>query len=187
MALKKWTAGDTITEREANDFSIRKGLESDLAGIGSADREIGSLLYNETLENPQVYIDAVNDERGNLKILLGADASEVTVTGTTPTERKNISFVKNTNGFSGNILTIVAELKSSDTGDLAHIRVRNDGGGTDRLDLSTNSDTYVILSGIIDIGNGGLNLGAGRHTLEFFLDDGTGDTVSNRELEVYGI
>jgi len=188
MALKKWTSGDTITEREANDFSIRKGLESDLAtGIPAADREIGSILYNETLENPQVYIDATNDERGNLKMILGADGNEVTVLGTTPTERKNISFVKNANGFSGNIITVVCELKSSDTGDLAHVRVREDGGSTDRLDLSTNSSTFVILTGTIDIGNGGLNLSAGRHTLEFFFDDGTGDTVTNRELEVYGI
>jgi len=188
MALTKWTSGDTITERQANDFAIRKGLEADLAsGIPAADREIGSLLYNETLENPQVYIDAVNNERGNLKMLLGADANVVSVTGTTPTQRKDISFIKNTNGFSGNIITIVCELKSSDTGDLAHLRVREDGGSTDRLDLSTNSTDYVVLTGTIDIGNGGLNLSAGRHTLEFFLDDGTGDTVSNRELEVYGI
>ncbi len=187
MALVKWSAGDIISEREANDFGIRKGNESEIAAIVSADREIGSIVYNSTQENPQVYIDATNDERGNLKMVLGADANEVTVIGTTPTERKNISFVKDILGFSGNIITIVAELKSSDGTDLAHLRVREDGGGSDRLDLSTNSTSYVVLTGTIDIGTGGLNLSAGRHTLEFFLDDGTGDTASNRELEVYGI
>ncbi len=187
MALIKWTTGDTITEREANDFGVRKGTEAEIAGIATADAEIGSVLYNSTVEAPQVYVDATNDERGNLHTLLGADANVVTVTGTTPTQRKDISFIKNTNGFGGNIITIVAELKSSDTGDLAHLRVREDSGSTDRLDLSTNSTSYVVLTGKIDIGTGGLNLSAGRHTLEFFFDDGTGDTVSNRELEVYGI
>jgi len=188
MALKKWTAGDTITEREANDFSVRKGLESDLAGIGAADREIGSLLYNETNENPQVYIDATNDERGNLKMIIGADSNVVTVTGTTATEVKNLSFVKNANGFSGNILTIVVEIKTDDGGTTATLRVRNDGGGTDRLVITTTSVTEEIKTGIIDIGNGGLNLTAGRHTLEIFLEDGgAGDTMTLRELEVYGI
>jgi len=187
MVLIKWTTGDTITEREANDFGIRKGTEAEIAAIVSADREIGSLLYNSTNENPQVYIDAVNDERGNLKILLGADGTEVTVTGTTATEKKNISFVKDSNGFSGNIITIVAEIKTDNAGTTASLRVRNDSGGTDRLILTTTSVTFEIKTGIIDIGNGGLNLTAGRHTLEFFLDDGAGDTMTNRELEVYGI
>ncbi len=187
MALVKWTAGDTISERQANDFGIRKGTEAEIAAIVSADREIGSILYNSTTENPQVYIDAVNDERGNLKHLIGADGTEVTVTGTTAVEKKNISFVKDSNGFSGNIITIVVEIKTDNGATTASLRVREDGGGTDRLVLTTTSTSFEIKTGIIDIGTGGLNLSAGRHTLEFFLDDGAGDLVTNRELEVYGI
>ena len=183
MALKKWTTGDTITERSANNKSVRKGLTSDLNGISVADREDGDLTYNETVENPQVQTDDTNDKRGNIKMVLGADANVVSVTGTTPTEVKNISYLKSPEGFSGNVITIVAELKSSDTGDFAHLRVRQDLGGSDALDLTTNSATYVTVTGKIDI----RAQAAGRHTLEFFLDDGTGDTADNRELEVYGI
>jgi len=190
MALTKWTSGDTITEREANDFGVRKGLEADLAsGIAAADREDGSLLYNQTFQNPQVYIDATNNERGNLKMLLGADSQEVTVVGTTPVEKKNISFVKDLNGFSGNILTIVVEIKTTNGATTASVRVREDGGGTDRLILTTTSTSFEIKTGIIDIGavGGSPALAVGRHTLEFFLDDGSGDTITLRELEVYGI
>jgi len=187
MTLKKWTTGDTIAEISANNKGIRKGTTTDLNGIPAGSREIGDATYNETVENPQVLIDATNNERGNIKILLGADATEVTVTGTTPTQRKSIPFVKNINGFSGNIITIVAEIKTSSGGTTASLRVREDGGATDRLILTTTSVTFEIKSGIIDIGAGGLNLTAGRHTLEFFLDDGASDTMTNRELEVYGI
>ncbi len=188
MTLKKWTTGDTIAEISANNKSIRKGTTTDLDGIPVASREIGDFTYNETNENPQVLIDATNNERGNIKILLGADANEVTVTGTTPTQRKDISFVKDVSGFSGNIITIVAEIKTDDAGTTATLRVREDGGPTDRLVLTTTSVSYEIKTGFIDIGAGGLNLTAGRHTLEFFLEDGgAGDIMTNRELEVYGI
>ena len=183
MALIKWTTGDTITEREANDFGVRKGTESEIAAIAAADREDGSLLYNSTNKNPQVYITASTDKRGNIKLLIGADATEVSVTGTTATERKNISYVKNTSGFSGNIITVVAEMRNSNSGSTAHLRVRKDGGGSDALDLTTTSTTYNIQTGTIDISGDS----AGRHTLEIYLDSGVGHTAFNRELEIYGI
>lgn len=183
MAIVKWTSGDTITEREANDFSIRKGSETDIGLIGSADREDGSILYNSTNFCPQFYFDAANDDRCNLKILLGADGNVASQTGTTPLQVKAISYIKDILGFSGNVITVVAELKSSDTGDFAHLRVRKDGAGGDTLDLTTNSTDYVIVKGTFDISGDS----AGRHTLEFFIDDGSGDTVDQRELEVYGV
>jgi len=189
MTLKKWTQGDIITEISANNKSIRKGTTSDLNAIPIGSREDGDITYNETLQNPQIQIDATNDQRGNVKILLAADSTEVSVTGTTATEKKNMDFVKNPNAFSGNIITIVAEIKTSNAGSTAHLRVREDGGGTDRLDLTTTSTSYVVVTGTIDIRavGGSPALAFGRHTLEFFLDDGSGDTIDNRILEVYGI
>jgi len=50
MALKKWDTGDTITERSANNKGVRKGLESDLVGITTADKEVGDVYYNEDTE-----------------------------------------------------------------------------------------------------------------------------------------
>ena len=184
MALLKWTTGDTITERSANNKGIRKGTEAEIAAIVLADRENGDHLWNSNTKFPQVQLDATNDYRGNVTCApIGADGTEVSVTGTTPTEKKNLSFIKNTNGLKGNSLTIVAEIKTNDNGTTAHLRVRIDGSGSDSLDLTTTSTSYEIKSGTIDISG----LSAGRHTLEFYLDDGSGDTVSLRELEVYGI
>ena len=184
MTLKKWSPGDTITARSANNKGVRKGITTELDAIVTADREIGDHYYDETYKNPQVIIDATNNKRGNLKMLLGADANEVTVVGATPTQRKDISYVKDLNGFSGNIITIIAELKTSDgTGAAANFRVRKDGSGSDSLVLTTNSTTYEIKTGTIDITADAV----GRHTLEFFMDDEAGDTITNRELEVYGI
>src|SRR3990172_5539000 len=124
MTLKKWSPGDTITARSANNKGVRKGITTELDAIATADREIGDHYYDETYKNPQVIIDATNNKRGNLKMILGADSNEVSVTGTTPTQRKDISYVKDLNGFSGNIITIIAELKTSDgTGAAANFRV----------------------------------------------------------------
>ena len=183
MTLKAWITGDIITAVSANNKGIRKGTTTDLDGIGLSAREIGDISYNETVENPQTTIDATNNRRGNLKMLLGADGTEVTVTGTTATQRKDISYIKDISGFSGNVITIVAELKNSVGGTTAHLRVRKDGSGSDSLDLTTNSTTYVIVSGKINIGADAV----GRHTLEFYLDSGAGDTATQRDLEVYGI
>ena len=184
MALLKWTTGDTITERSANNKGVRKGTEAEIAAIVLADREDGDYFYNSTTGFGQIQTGATADERGNITSApMGADSNEVTVVGTTATQRKAFSFVKNTAAFKGNQLTIVVELKTSNVGTTAHFRVRKDGGGSDDLDLTTTSVTFVILTGTIDI----TALADGRHTLEFYMDDGVGDTVTNRELEIWGI
>jgi len=184
MALKKWLTGDTITERSANNKGVRKGLEADITGIAAVDKEVGDLYYNETEFCHQSLFAVTGTKRTNIRTYLAADATEVTQLGTTPTQKKNTSFIKDpVGGFAGNRIFIVAELKSSDTGDFAHFRVRKNLSGTDTLDLTTNSTTYVIVKGSFDISADAV----GRITLEFFLDDGVGDTASNRELEVYGV
>jgi len=183
MAIKKWTSGDTITERAANNKSVRKGLTSDLDAIPAPDREDGDWYYNETVENPQVETDDANSKRGNVKFLLGADSTVVSVTGVTATQVKDISFIKDVTGYSGNLITIVAEIKTTNSGTAAHLRVRLDLSGSDSLDLTTTSTSFVVVTGKFSI----RTEAAGRHTLEFFMDDGSGDTIQNRELEIYGI
>ena len=184
MALKKWNTGDTITERSANNKGVRKGLESDITGIAAADKEIGDLYFNEAEFCHQSLQVVTGTKRTNLRQFLAADANEVTNIGTTPTQVKDTSFIKQpVGGFSGNRIFIIAELKTSNGGTTAHLRVRKNGGGSDELDLTTTSTTEVVVKGSFDISTDG----DGRITLEFFLDDGTGDTVTNRELEVYGV
>jgi len=184
MALKKWTTGDTITERFANNVGIRKGTESEIAAIALADREDGDYFWNSTVGLPQVQTDATNDKRGNLGILLGADSTEVTNTGVTPTLVKDTDFIKCAEGFKGNQITIVAMIKTDNGGTTAHLVVEHDGGPADDLDLTTTSTSYVKVTGTIDIT--GLSSDA-VHTLEFYIYDGSGDTISLKELEVYGI
>ena len=181
MALLKWTVGDTITERSANNRGIRKGTEAEIAAITTADNELGDHFFNSTEGFPQVQLKGgATDKRGNLCTGYDADGTEVTVTGTTPTQVKDTAYIKNSAGIKGNQITIVAEIKTSNAGTTAHFRVRTDGSGSDALDLTTTSTSYEIKTGTIDI----TGKADGRRTVEIFMDDGAGDTVTNREWEV---
>ena len=116
----------------------------------------------------------------DLANVLAADATEESVTGTTVTQVKDMSFIIGVVSYA--TLTIEIELKTDNVTSPAHCRVRHDGLGTDDLDLTTSSTSYVILDGIIDTSG----FGAGRHTIEFYLDDGSGETATIRETWVYG-
>lgn len=184
MVLLKWTSGDTITERSANNKGVRKGTETEIGCIASADREDGDLFYNSTTGYPQMQTCSTLDERGNLTTgTLGADANEVTVCGVTATQVKSLSYIKNTAGNKGNQLTILAEIKTDNVGTCGNFRVRLCSACADSLVLSTVSATFEIKTGTIDISG----VGDGRRTIEFFMDDGACDIITNRELEVYTI
>ena len=181
MVLNEWTTGDTITEIAANNRGIRKGTESEIAAIPTASNEEGDYFFNSTEGLPQVQTGGgATDKRANLALGYDADATEVTVVGITPTQVKDTSYIKNAAGIKGNQITIIAEIKTSNAGTTAHLRVRTDLGGSDDLDLTTTSTSFVIVTGVIDI----TGKADGRLTVEIFMDDGVGDTVTNRELEV---
>lgn len=116
----------------------------------------------------------------DLANVLAADATEESVLGTTPTQVKDMSFIIGVINYVQ--LSIEIELKTDNVTNPAHCRVRHDGLGTDDLDLTTSSTSFVILSGTIDTSA----FGAGRHTVEFYLDDGSGETATLRETWVYG-
>lgn len=184
MVLNEWETGDTITAILANNRGIRKGTETEIAAIASASNEEGDLTYNSTNGFPQVQTGgAAVDKRGNIAILLGADSTEVTITGTTSTEVKDTDYIKNSAGFSGNQVTIVARIKTSNAGTTATLIVKKDSGGAAQLTLTTTSVTYETVSGVIDISSDA----DGLRTLEFFINDGAGDTISLKQLEIYGI
>jgi len=185
MVLNKWTTGDVITEIAANNRGIRKGTEAEIAAIPTASNELGDIVYNSTEGYVQVQTaGGATDKRGNLTTApIVADDTEVTHIGVTPTEKKNFAYFKDSSGVKGNQLTIVAEIKTSNAGTTAHLRVRTDGGGGDDLDLTTTSTAYVVVSGTIDISA----KADGRRTVEIFLNDGSGDTISQRLIEVYAI
>jgi len=186
MALNKWTTGDTITERAANNRGIRKGTTSEINGVIVADREDGDRYYDDSIESPQVETDGTNSKRGNLLQSLGNDSNEVTVLGTTPTEVKTMALVKDPLGWRGNLLKVIAEIKTDNMGTNGNCRIRWDDdavGPPAELILVTTSTTYEIQTGTIAV----RTEADGRHTINVYMDDGSGDTVSNREIEFWGI
>ncbi len=184
MAINKWLTGNTITQILINNRGIRKGTNGEIGGESASERETGDFFWNTTYGLPQVQTDGSGDDRGNIAILIGADSLPVEVTGTTAVQVKDLDYIKSDEGFSGNQLTIVAMLKTSNGGTTAHLRIRTDSGGSDDLDLTTTSTTFVKVTGIIDITAKGANA---VHTIEFFLDDGASDTATLEQTEVYGI
>lgn len=113
-------------------------------------------------------------------LTIGADGNEESVTGDTLTEAKNMSFIKGV--LDVNSVTIELELKTDNATNPAICRVRHDGLGTDDLVLQTSSTSYIVLNGTIDVSA----FTDGRHTFEFYLEDGSGETVTIRETWVYG-
>ena len=182
MALNKWTSGDVITEREANNHGIRKGTESEISGISSNDSELGDHFYNSTTGFPQIQTSASSDKRGNLTCApIVADETEMSVSGSTVTEIKSFSFFKHINGLNANQLVIIAEIKSNSNGTTANLRVRLNDNTSDNLLLNTSSSTYTIKNGTIDISN----LSYGKQKVTLYLDS-TG-TATQKLIEVYAI
>ena len=185
MALKKWTTGDTITERSANNKGVRKGLTSDLDGIGGADKELGDHFYNETEDVGQQLSNISPEIRSNSLALLGADSNEVTVTGTTPTERKVMDVIIDKISFAGNQIKVLVRMKTDNAGTTANVRVRWDDdavGPPAELVLSTTSLTFVIVKGSLPVPSEA----DGRHTINFYMDDGSSDVVTMDMTEVWG-
>lgn len=185
MTLDKWTTGDTITETNINKRGLRRGTTTDRDAIAGSELVVGDHFFNETENCDQtLYAESPNKWISD-RVLISADGTEVTVTGSTATQRKNTSFIKSTiDGYAGNRIFITAEIKTSNGGTTGNFRVRLNGSGSDSLVLTTTSTSYEIVTGSFSIAS---QTDDTRHTLEFFMDDGAGDTISNRELEVYGV
>lgn len=115
-----------------------------------------------------------------VNLTLAADATEESVLGNTPTQVKDMSFIKGV--FNVELLTIEIELKTDNVTNPAICRVRHDGLGSDDLVLQTSSTSYTILDGTIDVSG----FSTGRHTIEFLLEDGVGETATLRETWVFG-
>jgi len=183
MALKKWTDGDVITARSANNKGIRKGTTAEVAAIAVADFEVGDVFYNESQYCLQSLYAKSANKYSNNKILLGADSTVTTITGNTATQVKDIDFVKDAIGFSGNRIFVVARFKNSNNASSGYVRIRKNGGGADALALSTTSTNFTILTGSFDISADA----DGYITLEVFCDSGVGHTVTLQAIEFYGV
>ncbi len=183
MTIKKWSAGDTITARSANNKGIRKGTTADRDAIVAADLEPGDLFYNEDVEQMQMLIsEGPNVWKSLPKALIFADETEVTVVGTTATKVKEGGFIKSNTTIEGTKLSVAVRIKTDNGGTTGTVRVRTDGGGGDDLTLTTTSVTFELKTGTIDIT---AKSNEARHTIEFYMDDGVGDTITMDTTEVY--
>jgi hypothetical protein len=92
--------------------------------------------------------------------ILGDD-TEVSETSTSYVEKKMFNFYKDTSVDTLNWqeIELVAELRSSAPGVTAHLALFVDDETTPRIELSTNSTTYVVLRGAASIAD----LGTGLH------------------------
>ena len=181
MALNKWTSGDVITEREANNHGIRKGTNSDIGGISSANLEEGDHLYNSTYKYSQVLTDKSNSKFLKGNHLLGADAIEVTSTSSSATKVKELPFIIDPIAFDGTQLQIVAKIKRSASNSV-EVEFRIDEGTTNQLILSPTGTSYSIKSGTIDISG----LSDGEHSVDIYIDSDGSTTVSLELIEIWG-
>jgi hypothetical protein len=185
MVLLKWATGDVITEDSANKRGIRKGTEAEIASINVSNRETGDFFFNSTngeLGMPQIQLNATSDKRSNIHMLLGADETVTSITGATPTQVKDISFNKDSLGFSGNQIAVVARIKQTGGGTTSLI-MEVDGLAPDEITLTETSTSYVVNSGTYDASG----LSAGHHTLRFFLSNSGGTSGQLELLEVFGL
>lgn len=185
MTIKSWGTGDTITARSANNKGIRKGTTTDRDALVDADLELGDEFFNETEECLQILIKKSPNKWQSVRTLLAADSTEVSIQGTTPTQVKDLDYIKDlTGGYTGNIIFVVARLRNSNSGNNATLIVEKDGGPTDEITQTTASTSYVTVSGTIDISADA----EGLRTLEFFLNSGAApDTAFLKQLEIYGV
>jgi hypothetical protein len=183
MVLLEWETGDVITKRSANNKGVRKGTEAEIAAIASADRENGDHFWNSTNGFhgvPQIQMDATADDRSNIHHLIGADSTEVSIASATPTQVKDIDFVKNDDGFSCNQINIVTRIKQTGGGTTTATLYIN--GGTTGQSVTSTSATYEVKTIQYDASA----LAAGYHTLEIYLSNST-NTGDLQLLEIWGL
>ncbi len=114
-------------------------------------------------------------------VTLYTDRTEETATGTPPDLVKQASYL-NTFNFTVITLTIQVEIKTDNAANPAILRIRADGTATDLAVLQSNSLTFEFLEVIIDVSA----FSSGRHTIEFLLEDGAGETATLRDTWIFG-
>ena len=113
------------------------------------------------------------------------DETEVSVEGTTETEKKTFKIVKasdQTKGFQPSTLHINAEVKTSDAAKEGSLKIYVDEEGTPRITVTTTSTSYEMKEGEADISD----LATGSHIVKMKLvnADAAGTTY-NDLLEIF--
>lgn len=183
MVLDLWNTGDTVTALLINKRGIRRGTTSDITGISGTLLTIGDHFFNTTFLSGQLLTHTTANIWANYGIhMIAADSTTVSITGTTPTQVKDVDFIIDPQTISGTLLIILIRLQAS--ANTANCRIRLNGSGSDSLVLSTTNAGLTVLKGTIDISA----LSAGRNTIQVFLDNSTGGQSATMDMtEIWGI
>lgn len=157
--------------------------KSKLEALGIVDADVdhigGAKLDDDSVALGKVQADIKS-------FLYHGDEIEVSVTGTTEEQVKDLAIILGTTpgGLPVKTLRIVARLKSSDGVAQTSLAIYHDGGGVADLTLTSTSATYEEKTGNIDV-SGWVD---GRHTIEIKLvSDTDGQTAFNELIEFYGV
>jgi hypothetical protein len=114
------------------------------------------------------------------------DETEVAVTGTTYVDIKAFQFTKAAAADGLSLITLIpkAEIRTDVSGTTVTIGFFVNNETTPRLELSSNTSGYTVVSGSFSVAD----LPLGTHTLKVSLKASTGSVVVyNKMLEVYGV
>ena len=165
-------ADGSVTQSKLADGAV--DLESDIVvGELPSSKIKNGAVVEEKLANLSISTDKLQDNvvtlaKANddvrLKSFVG-DETLVSVTGLTESIEKELTIPKDVVRFGASKIRVLAGLYSSDAAFTASLKVYIDSETTERLELTSNSETSELVSGEFDISD----LGAGKHSVKISL------------------
>jgi hypothetical protein len=185
-------ADGSVTETKLADSAVNLAgnkitgqLDSaNIADSAVTEAKLDSLAVSTAKLQDQAVTLAKAHQAVNLHHFTG-DETEVSVTGTTETEKKTFKIVKasdQTKGFQPTKLHINAEMKTSDVAKQGSVKVYIDSEETPAITLNTSSTTYEMIEGNSDISS----LSTGAHEIHVKLVNAEADgTTYNDLIEIF--
>lgn len=173
VTAAKLADGAVITPKIANDaVDVTKIATNAVTSAKIADGAVGTTEIADGAISPAKVYDTIKSS------LLVGDDTEVSVTGTSPSEEKNLRFVKSAN-LPSQKLYFSAEIKSNTSTYMATLTAFMDVEATARYTFTSTATTYELKeSTVIDISD----LSNGVHTLKIKLNSANVSGIASNAL-----